>query len=538
MKEAPLASTHPPHSSRSLYRWRPSRRPDPRPSPRLNLPLRAQTHGEPFDALGTFKIPAVEPGHSAGREAGAGPYNASSGLATDRADLVIIGNGIAGCIAAIDTRHYAPDARILVVTEQNHPTINTPALKQFGAGKLELEQLLAYSAGTQQQLGIAMIHQRVVALEPARRRVRLADGRAIQYGVLLLATGATATHLPTDMPGRDFDGVMTLHTLADYLDLRRRLPTSSSAIVLGGGYHAAETALLLRQRHLKVTWLIRGRGLLPRQLDATASDMIVRQVRRQGVDVRLETEAAGIVGRMGVAAGVITTAGAFIPGELVIAAIGAQPDITLAQRTSIEARPGRGMRVNARLQTAARDIYVAGAGAAVLDPQTGQYDARGQWYFAVQQGRLAAATITGVGGAEEAALGAMGNFWHATQFGKINILVAGAPMLSEREHPDNEVFTNSSGSFYRRIVVRHGHLVGFLAMGAALPPGLSIKRLIDERINIEEIQRKLLTDDFDLRKFFTQRSLHVVETGEIERAPRPVTRHTLLPAATWPSQTM
>src|SRR5690348_13046479 len=130
MKEVPLASTHPPHPSRPRYRWRPSPRPDPRPSPRLNLPLRAQTHGESFDALGTFKIPSVEPGHSVGREAGAGLYDASSALATDRADLVVIGNGIAGCIAAIDTRRYAPDARILVVTEQNHPTINTPALKQ------------------------------------------------------------------------------------------------------------------------------------------------------------------------------------------------------------------------------------------------------------------------------------------------------------------------------------------------------------------------------------------------------------------------
>src|SRR6185312_1760020 len=169
------------------------------------------------------------------------------------------------------------------------------------------------------------------------------------------------------------------------------------------------------------------------------------------VDVRLETEAAGIVGRMGVAAGVITMAGAFIPGELVIAAIGAQPDITLAQRTSIEAQPGRGMRVNARLQTAARDIYVAGAGAAVLDPQTGQYDARGQWYFAVQQGRLAAAAITGLASPEDVALDAVGNFWHATRFEKLNVLTAGAPMLSERDNPENEVLTNGTGAFYRRL---------------------------------------------------------------------------------------
>lgn len=522
----PIHSSYPPERSQS-------RRSGPWLGPRLNLPLRPRTHRTPFDALGTFKIPAVAQGRPVAHEADAFLHSESRSLAMDRADLVVIGNGIAGCVAAMETRQYAPDARILVITEQNHPTINTPALKQFGAGRLELEQLLAYSAGTQQHLGIGMIHQRVVALDPSSHRVRLGDGRAIQYRSLLLATGATATPLPEDLPGRDFDGVVKLHTLGDYLDLRRRLPAVSSAIVIGGGYHAAETAMLLRHHHIKVTWLIRGRGLLPRQLDPAASDLLLRQVRRHGVDIRLETEVAGIVGRMGVAVGAITTANAFIPCELVVAAIGAQPDITLAQRTPIEAQCGHGIRVNARLQTSARDIHAVGAAAAILDPQTGQYDARGQWYFAVQQGRLAAAAITGVPSAEGTAMGAVGNFWHATQFDKLHVLVAGAPMLTEREHPENEVFTNGSGAFYRRIVVRHGHLVGFLALGASLPSGLSVKRLIDERINIEEITQKLLSEDFDLRSFFTRRHLHVLETGEVEKAPRPVTQQTLMPGAAW-----
>jgi NAD(P)H-nitrite reductase large subunit len=293
--------------------------------------------------------------------------------------------------------------------------------------------------------------------------------------------------------------------------------------------------MLLRHHRLKVAWLIRGRGLLPRQLDATASDLLLRQVRRQGVDIRLETEIAGIVGRMGVAAGALTTDGEFIPCELVIAAIGTQPDVALAQRTPIEARRGHGMRVNDRMQTAARDIYAAGAVAAVLDPQTSQYDARGQWYFAVQQGRLAAAAITGVPRVESAA-GAVGNFWHATQFDKLNVLVAGAPMLSEREHPENETLTSGSGAFYRRIVVRHGHLIGFLAVGSDIPSGLSIKRLIDERINIEEIKRKLLTENFDLRSFFTRRRLRALETGEVGGVPAPVTSQTLMPGAAWPGK--
>ncbi len=468
-----------------------------------------------FDPHGTFKVPVID------RE-----RPAADGARVGTADLVVVGNGIAGCIAAMDTRAYAPDARIVVITEQNHPTINTPALKQFGAGRLELDDLLAYTAGTEQQLGITVVHQRVTKLEPAKHRVWLADDRTITYQSLMLATGSRAVHLPTDLPGRDFDGVLRLHTLSDYLDLRRRLPSASSVVVVGGGYHAAETAILLRRQRVNVTWLIRGRALLPRLLDSAASDLLLRQVQRHGVEVRLETEVAGIVGRMGTVAGVVTTDDVFTPCELVIAAIGAQPDITLAQQTPIIAHSGKGMRVNQRLQTDARDVYAAGSVAAVLDPQTGQHDARGQWYFAVQQGRLAAAAITSAAISEDAATGAVGNFWHATQFEKLNVLTAGAPMLSERDHPDNEVLMNGSGNFYRRIVVRHGHLVGYLAVGTSQAGGLSIKRLIDERIDIDEVKRKLITEDFDLRSFLTQRRLHALALGESRIIPRPVPART------------
>jgi len=59
----------------------------------------------------------------------------------NNADIVIVGNGIAGLTAAIEARRLAPALRIAIITEQSHPTINTPALKQFAIGKLERQQL-------------------------------------------------------------------------------------------------------------------------------------------------------------------------------------------------------------------------------------------------------------------------------------------------------------------------------------------------------------------------------------------------------------
>ena len=62
----------------------------------------------------------------------------------ERGDIVIIGNGIAGLTAAVEARRLVPDKDIVIITDQSHPTINTPALKQYTIGKLTREQLLAY----------------------------------------------------------------------------------------------------------------------------------------------------------------------------------------------------------------------------------------------------------------------------------------------------------------------------------------------------------------------------------------------------------
>src|SRR5260221_8656334 len=96
----------------------------------------------------------------------------------DSAEIVIVGNGIAGQTAAIEARRHAPDKRIVMITEQSHPTINTPALKQFAIGKLTREQLLAYPAGTERAQRIHVIIGRVEEIHAQGNYVSLSYGRA------------------------------------------------------------------------------------------------------------------------------------------------------------------------------------------------------------------------------------------------------------------------------------------------------------------------------------------------------------------------
>src|SRR2546421_4201237 len=269
----------------------------------------------------------------------------------DNAEIVIVGNGIAGLTAAVEARKLAPDQRIVVITDQNHPTINTPSLKQFAIGKLTREQLLAYPAGTERAQRIHVINARVEEIHAQDSYVCLTGGRGFGYESLLIATGSTAIGLPANLPGSDFDGVLTLHHLNDYLDLRRRLSEVDEVVVIGGGPHAIETVMSLLYWGIRVNWLIRSDTFLPRMLDRPASDMVLERVKRAGAKVYTQTEVIGVVGRVGSVNGVVTNQHQFLPGQLVLVCTGTSPATRLATHCDLPMKCKRGILVDDQLRT-------------------------------------------------------------------------------------------------------------------------------------------------------------------------------------------
>ncbi len=430
----------------------------------------------------------------------------------DNAEIVIVGNGIAGLTAAIEARKLAPDKRIVVITDQNHPTINTPALKQFAIGKLTREQLLAYPAGTERTQRIHVINARVEEIQAQKKYVCLTGGRGFGYESLLIATGSVATGLPQNLPGRDFDGVLTLHRLNDYLDMRRRLSEIEDAVVVGGGSHAIETVVSLLYWGIRVHWLIRSDTFLPRMLDRPASDMVLERIRRAGAKVYTQTEVIGIVGRVGSVNGVVTNQHQFLPCQLVLVCTGTTPVTTLATNCDLPMKSERGILVDDQLRSSVRDIYAAGDVAALKDPQSGEYAPRAQWYAAVQQGRIAAAAMTGSATHEEC----FGIPWHATRLGELSMLTVGNA-LQWRDMATT--LTDSSKGSYRRLSIVDDRLVGYLSLGPAQPDGLAIKRLIDEGHSIRNIKKALLKGNFDARKYFshqrTYAAHYMVHTGTL-----------------------
>jgi NADPH-dependent 2,4-dienoyl-CoA reductase/sulfur reductase-like enzyme len=436
----------------------------------------------------------------------------------DSADIVIVGNGIAGLTAAVEARRHAPDKRIVIVTEQIHPTINTPSLKQFAIGKLTREQLLAYPAGTERAERIHVVTARVEEIHAQSKYLTLSGKRGFGYGSLLIATGSSPQGLPKNIPGRDFDGVLTLHRLHDYLDFRRRLGEVSEAVVIGGGVHAIETVMGLLHWGIHVHWLIRGDTFMRSMLDQPSSEMVLERVRKLGVAIHTSTEVMGVIGRVGSVAGVITNHQQMLPCQMVLSCTGTQAVADLAQHCTLPMRSKKGILVDDQLRTSVPDVFAAGDVAALKNPQTGNYEPRAQWYAAVMQGRIAGAMLSGH---DELARQPFGVMWHATHLGDLSMFTVGEPLA---ESNTVQTLTDTGANGYRRITIEGDRLVGYLSLGNVQPDSLAIKRIIDERLSVRTIIKPLLRGKFDARQYLSEQRSRLAQgvlTGQLPPLEQP-----------------
>src|SRR5690606_14147278 len=107
-----------------------------------------------------------------------------------------------------------------------------------------------------------MLSNRAVRIDRQERVLHLADGSALPYAQLVLATGTRARCLPKleAMAGN----VHTLRTLEDAARLREQAESAQSVLVVGGGFIGLEIAATLAAQGKQVTLLEAAPRLLAR----------------------------------------------------------------------------------------------------------------------------------------------------------------------------------------------------------------------------------------------------------------------------------
>ena len=305
------------------------------------------------------------------------------------ASVVVVGSGAAGDAAAEMLRRQGYAGPVTLIGRDAEPLpIDRPNLsKDYLAGTAPEAWLPVRGAEWYAENAITLMSGvEVAALEPAAHRLKLADGRTIAYGALLLATGASPIRL--DIPGASLPHVFTLRTLADSRGIVARAATDRPAVVVGASFIALEAAASLRNRGMTVHLVAPDQRPLERVLGPELGDFVRALHEEHGVVFHLGRKPAAISPKE-----VTLDDGSRLAAEVVVMGVGVRPNTALAEAARL--RVERGVVVDEQLRTSASDVYAAG--------DIARYPAGGaswrieHWAVAQAQGRTAARNMLGAG---------------------------------------------------------------------------------------------------------------------------------------------
>ncbi|WP_322075253.1 FAD-dependent oxidoreductase [Burkholderia cenocepacia] len=304
------------------------------------------------------------------------------------ASVVIVGGGAAAIAAAVTLRQEGYPHAITLLSADADPPYDRPNLsKDYLAGTAQADwlPLRAPSFYAEQRIDVRC-NTRVTRIDPAQRSVELADGGRVDYGALLLATGAEPNKL--NVPGADLPHVCTLRSRADCEALIGKLKTARRCVVVGASFIGLEAAAALRTRGLDVHVVAPDPHPMGRVLGDALGDTIKALHEAHGVVFHLGATPA----RIGPDS-VTLSSGDVLPADVVLVGIGVHPNVELAQDAGLAVE--RGVTVDRFLQTSAPGIYAAGDIARWPDPLTGQRIRVEHWVVAERQGIVAARNLLG-----------------------------------------------------------------------------------------------------------------------------------------------
>jgi 3-phenylpropionate/trans-cinnamate dioxygenase ferredoxin reductase subunit len=273
---------------------------------------------------------------------------------------VIVGGGMTAAAAARALRETDPSGAVCLISAEPHPPYARPPLSK-GLWKGEPESGIwrgTDAAGVELRLS-----RRVTAIDAQHRTVTDERGDAVGYDKLLLATGGTPRRLPLDS-----EQIIYFRTYDDYRRLRALANERLRFAVLGGGFIGSEIAAALRMAGRDVVMLVPEDGLGARVFPADLSHALVDYYREQGVEVRTGEGLAGLTPRAGKVV-LRTTGGQDLPADVVVAGLGIQPNVVLAEQAGL--RVENGIVVDEGLRTSDPDIYAAGDVANFFNPSLG-----------------------------------------------------------------------------------------------------------------------------------------------------------------------
>ncbi|MCB5944228.1 3-phenylpropionate/cinnamic acid dioxygenase ferredoxin--NAD(+) reductase subunit [Acidocella sp. KAb 2-4] len=329
---------------------------------------------------------------------------------------IVVGAGHAAAAAVAAMRGAGFAGRIILIGDEPHvpyerPPLSKDVLLSPGTGPRPIYPADYYATHDIETRFGALVER----IEPAARRLVLADGETLVYDKLLLATGARARRYPLlDALG---EGVHVLRTLEDGQGLQKELLPGRHLLVVGGGIIGLEVAASAAKLGVAVTVLERAPRLMTRGVPLPLVNILRALHEQQGVSFELSVELTeatrGPNGQFHLRA----ADGRTFAGASILYGVGVEINDRLTREAGLAL--DNGVLVDELCRTSVPEIFAAGDIARQFQPFLGEAVRQETWANAVHQGTLAGRVMaTGEGVAFEVP-------WYWTDQYGINFQVAG-----------------------------------------------------------------------------------------------------------------
>jgi NAD(P)H-nitrite reductase large subunit len=395
---------------------------------------------------------------------------------------VVIGNGIAGQTAAEELRKNDADASIVMIAAERYPLYNRVALPRYLRGQVRREKVLMRTVEDYARQNLE-IHFETWATEidAKSKVVRTNRGQEFPYDALLIATGGRPK--PPPWPGSDeVSACLGFQTLDDTDAIIEKADASERVLVMGGsfiGYELAEGVSF--RKKAKLTWIMRGPWFLRYVLDEEGGRLCRQMGEAQDVEFITSDEVQKFSRNNG-RFHAETVNGKQVDFDLLTYGVGLDYYTEPVRDTGIELN--KGIVTDAKLRTAAPDVYAAGDVAVFYDLMVERHNQMGTWDNAEAHGKVAARNMAG---ADEDFFDVP--TYTTTMFGSTLAVMGVTPDVQ----PDLESVRTFSfeEKFYRKLFFKDDHLVGAIMIG----PPKGRKKLIEimrARNKIERPKQDLL----------------------------------------------
>jgi 3-phenylpropionate/trans-cinnamate dioxygenase ferredoxin reductase component len=265
------------------------------------------------------------------------------------ADVVIIGAGHAGVAAAAELHKRDANLNICLISNELPLPYHRPPLSKKCLFDVRLSLELLQAEGFYEAQNIHLHRGATVThIDRTQRKVKLADGQVLTYTQLIIATGSSLRSMPVEGGER----ALGVYNYADIQHLGPKLQAANNVVVIGGGFIGCEIAAGALKLGKNVSLLVSGPRLLRKAIAPAMGARVTQLHKNSGMHIHTDCQVSHLDDD-----GVHTNHGLF-RGDLIIAGVGANPNIQLAKQAGLTIDGG--IVVNAFGHTSDAHIYAVG----------------------------------------------------------------------------------------------------------------------------------------------------------------------------------